>query len=168
MNAIRQTARALHEEHRANLDLLAQVERLLGRHATQALRLAATPGSELMRLLAGLERQLRHDVERHFVFEEAELFTRMRDAGDGGIAALLGSEHDAIREVAADLLPLTAAAAAGTLDDAGWAALARDALELAERQVSHIQKEEMALLPMLSDLLDDDTDSQLAMAYTSG
>jgi hemerythrin-like domain-containing protein len=40
-------------------------------------------------------------------------------------------------------------------------------MELVERQVSHIQKEEMALLPMLSDLLDDETDRRLASEYTA-
>ncbi len=165
MNAIRQTARALHEEHRANLELLAQVERMLSRSAAPALRATATPGSEPARLVARLQRQLQQDVERHFVFEETELFTRMHAAGDGSIATLLAGEHDAIRNLAADLLLLTAAVAAGTLDEAGWATLARDALELVERQVSHIQKEEMALLPMLTDLLDEETDRLLAMAY---
>ena len=40
------------------------------------------------------------------------------------------------------------------------------ASELVERQVAHIQKETMALLPMLDDLLDDETDRQLAFTYS--
>ncbi len=40
-------------------------------------------------------------------------------------------------------------------------------MEIVERQVSHIQKETMALLPLLDDLLDDDTDRELSMAYAS-
>ena len=162
-----QTARALHEDHRANLDLLGRVELALSRLPRNRLPDGAGPDSELTRLVAALQRQVTQDVERHFVFEETELFTRMVESGDGGIAALLGSEHDAIRDVAAELLPLTQAQAQGSLDAAGWAALARGALELVERQVSHIQKEEMALLPLLEDLLDDETDARLAMAYTS-
>ncbi|MEN9398357.1 MAG: hypothetical protein RLZ81_2887, partial [Pseudomonadota bacterium] len=55
-----------------------------------------------------------------------------------------------------------------TLDGAGWDALKRGALELVERQVAHIQKEEMALLPLLEDLLDDETDRQLAFDYAAG
>ena len=51
---------------------------------------------------------------------------------------------------------------------AGWEALKRGVLELVERLVSHIQKEEMALLPLLDDLLDDETDRQLAFAYAAG
>jgi hypothetical protein len=60
------------------------------------------------------------------------------------------------------------AATAGTLDGAGWSTLRRSALELAERQVAHIQKEEMSLLPLLEDLIDEDTDRELALAYASG
>jgi hypothetical protein len=61
--------------------------------------------------------------------------------------------------------PLCRAAIAGTLDADGWRALARGTLELVERQVAHIQKETMALLPLLDDLLDDESDRQLALAY---
>jgi len=39
---------------------------------------------------------------------------------------------------------------------------------MVERQVSHIQKETMALLPMLDDLLDDETDRELSFAYAAG
>ena len=91
----------------------------------------------------------------------------MTEAGDGGMAALLTEEHEAIREVAAELLPLAAQAAAGMIDEAGWSALRRNALELVERQVSHIQKETMALLPLLDDLLEEADDRELAFAYAA-
>ena len=92
----------------------------------------------------------------------------MAEAGEGDIAGLLREEHDAIREVAAELLPLARAAAAGTLDDARLGARCGAARSrLVERQVAHIQKETMALLPMLDDLLDDDTDRELALAYAA-
>jgi hemerythrin-like domain-containing protein len=167
MMPTRQTSRALHEEHRANLALLGQLEAALGRAPLRPADATGTRNADLTRIIGALGRQLEHDVERHFAFEERELFSRMADSGDGDIATLLAEEHDAIREVAAELLPLTRAFADGSLDDAGWQALARGALELVERQVVHIQKEEMALLPLLEDLLDDDTDRQLAMDYTT-
>jgi len=163
MNSNRQTSRALHEEHRTNLELLGRVELALARVPRQ--NAGADP--DLRRLVAALGQQITHDVERHFVFEEEELFSRMADAGDGDVAGLLVEEHDAIREVAAELMPLVTAAAEGTLDDEGWQALSRGALELTERQIAHIQKEEMMLLPLLDDLLDDDIDGQLAMDYTT-
>lgn len=167
MNFQRQTARALHDEHRSNLDLLGRLELALSRAPRRPADPASAQATELARLVAALGRQLEHDVERHFVFEEEELFTRMAESGDGDIAGLLAEEHEAIRDVAAELLPLTRAFADGSLDDAGWQALARGAFELVERQVAHIQKEEMALLPLLDDLLDDESDSRLALAYTA-
>lgn len=161
MSFQRQVSHALDEEHRANLELLGRVE--------QALVRAPRGGrdDELLRLLAAFGRHIEQDISRHFDFEESELFPRMAEAGDGDMAALMLEEHAAIRAVAAELLPLTRAAAAGTLDDAGWDALKRGALEMVERQVAHIQKETMALLPLLDDLLDDESDRELAFAYAA-
>ena len=164
MNFSRQTSHTLHEEHRANLDLLGRAEQALAR----APRGDGAREPDLVKLVVALARSLEQDIDRHFGFEEKELFPRMSEAGDGEIAMLLTEEHDAIRDVAQELLPLTRAAAAGTLDGAGWDALKRGALELVERQVAHIQKEEMALLLLLEDLLDDETDRQLAFDYAAG
>ena len=151
-------SRALDDEHRANLALLDRVEQAFGRMRAR--------GSDELRTLAGaLARQVEQDIGRHFEFEERELFPRMTDAGDGDMAALLAEEHASIRAVADELLPLARAAEEGTLDAAGWDALARGALEIAERQVAHIQKESMALLPLLDDLLDENDDRELAFAY---
>jgi hemerythrin-like domain-containing protein len=164
MNFQRQVCRQLDDEHRAHLALLEQVEQLLARTA----RASAAPTGEVdAALLRRLDRELGHDVQRHFGFEEQSLFPRLVDNGDGGMAELLMQEHDVIREVASELQPLARAAAAGTLDAAGWHTLAQTALELVERQVSHIQKETMALLPLLDDLLDDEADRELALAYAA-
>lgn len=164
MNFSRQTSHALHEEHRANLDLLGRAEQALAR----APRGDGPRGPELIKLVLALGRNLEQDLDRHFAFEERELFPRMSEAGDGEIAMLLTEEHEAIREVAQELLPLVRAAGAGSLDGTLWDALKRSALEMVERQVAHIQKEEMALLPLLDDLLDDETDRQLAFDYAAG
>jgi hemerythrin-like domain-containing protein len=157
----RQVSHALDAEHRANLDLLGRVE--------QAFARATGPGAardgDLARLADTFARHVERDIRRHFDFEEREIFPLLADAGEGDIAMLLAEEHDAMRAVAGELLPLAQAAAAGTLDGAGWEALRRGTLEMVERQVAHIQKETMALLPMLDDLLDEDTDRTLAFAY---
>jgi hemerythrin-like domain-containing protein len=158
MSFSRQVSQALDDEHRANLDLLGRAERAFARPADPD-----TPA------LAGkLVRHLEHEVDRHFGFEEQQLFPRMADAGDGDLAALLTEEHESIRAVADELLPLARAAAAGTLPPAEAGTLKRLVLEIVERQVAHIQKETMALLPLLDDLLDDDTDRELAFAYAAG
>ena len=161
MAFLRQVSQTLDTEHRSNLDLLGRLE--------QALTRSPRAGDDGFARLAGaFVRLLEQDIGRHFDFEENELFSRMTDAGEGDIAGLLREEHDAIREVAAEVLPLARAAAAGTLDAAGFDALKRGALEMVERQVAHIQKETMALLPMLDDLLDDELDRKLAFAYAAG
>jgi hemerythrin-like domain-containing protein len=154
-----QVSRILDDEHRSNLALLGKVEKSLAG--------AARFDPALAGLIAQFVRALEHDIDRHFRFEEESLFPRMAEAGDGEMAALMIEEHEAIREVAAELLPLARQAAQGAIDEAGWSALRRSALELVERQVSHIQKETMALLPALDDMLDDETDRELAFAYTA-
>jgi hemerythrin-like domain-containing protein len=160
----RQVSHALDEEHRSNLDFLGRVEQAFAR----APRSGASRDPELQRLARTLERHLEDEVGRHFDFEERDLFPLMDQAGDGEMAGLLVEEHDAIRAVCGELLPLAREAAAGTLSDVGWDALKRGALEMVERQVAHIQKETMALLPLLDDLLDEDTDRELAFAYAAG
>ena len=159
MQTTGQVSHVLDTEHRSNLDLLGRVE--------QALARAGDAQGEFARLAPAFVRLIEQDIGRHFGFEENELFPRMADAGEGDIAELLREEHEAIREVAAEVLPLARGAAAGTLDSAGFAALRRGASELVERQVAHIQKETMALLPLLDDLLDDDLDRTLAFAYAA-
>ncbi|MCB2040533.1 MAG: hemerythrin domain-containing protein [Rhodoferax sp.] len=157
MSFNRQVGRALDEEHRNYLELLGKLEHSLAR--------AKTGDAELGPLMAQFARAMEHDIERHFRFEEESLFPLMRDAGDGEMADLLVDEHETLREVATELLPLARAAAAGPLDAAQWGKLRLHAQEMIERQVAHIQKETMALLPMLDDLLDEQSDRELAFAY---
>jgi hemerythrin-like domain-containing protein len=157
MDFSRQTVRLLHEEHQANLALLMRVGLTLPR--------AMRHDAGARGLLAALERQLAHEVGRHFEFEERELFGRMTDGGEGDLATLLAEEHATIRAVVADFAPL--ARAVDTASDADWNTLRRLALELVERLSAHIEKEEATFPPLLEQLLDADTDAALALAYAS-
>jgi iron-sulfur cluster repair protein YtfE (RIC family) len=159
----RQVCRALDDEHRTTLEFLGRLEQAFARLPAGAGRDPA-----LADLARRLGQHLEGEVWRHFDFEERELFPRLVDSGDAGVAGLLAEEHAAIREVGAELLPLTRGAAVGVLPPAGWDALRHGVLELVERQVAHIQKESMALIPLLDDILDDDTDRELAFAYAAG
>jgi hemerythrin-like domain-containing protein len=159
MNFNRQTSRALHDEHVATMALLGRVE--------QAFPRADRADPEAATLARALTRHLDHELGRHFDFEEGELFPRLEAIGEGDIASLLVEEHGAIRDVAGELLPLVRAAGERTLDAAEWDTLRRGLPELVERLVAHIQKETMALLPMLDDMLDEETDRELAFAYAS-
>ena len=157
MDFQRQTSRAIDAEHRTALALYGKLEQAL----------VARDREALDRLAAPLARHLVDEVVRHFDFEERELFPRLAEAGEGDIAELLAEEHAAIREVAAVLLPLAQAGPA-SLSAARYDEFRRHALELVERQVAHIQKESMALLPMLDELLDDEADRALSFACTAG
>jgi hemerythrin-like domain-containing protein len=157
MNFARQVSQALDLEHHASLELVERLERALVRRAE----------ADLPALAAALVRQLEHEIGRHFGFEEKELFPRLAESGDGEMAALLTEEHESLRAVAAELLPLARAAAAAALAAGARAAFQQLTLEWVERLVAHIQKETMALLPLLDDLLDEETDRTLAFAYAS-
>lgn len=161
MNFNRQVSQALDIEHRSNLDLLGRVEQAFARNS----RASHAEDPEFRKLAGAFARLIDQEVGRHFDFEEQQLFTRMAESGEADIAEMLQEEHDAIRAVASEILPLAQAAAAGTLDASGLDALRRGALEMVERQVAHIQKETMALLPLVEDLLDEEVDRELAFAY---
>ena len=156
MDFNRQISRRLHEEHVATLDLWSRVEQTIG-----------TRDAALEALLGRAAAALADEVARHFDFEESELFPRLAEAGEGDIAELLAEEHEVIRAAAAQFDELCRALRAGSLDAPGWQRLRVTALELAERLVSHVQKEEMSLLPALEDLLDEETDARLALSYAS-
>lgn len=154
-----QTARMIDDDHRSNLELLGRVEKAVSR--------AAYTNEALVALLREFAHAMEHEIGRHFQFEEDYLFPRIADAGDGAIAALMLDEHAAIREVAAELLPLVNEVAAGQVDEEAWDRMRLGTLELIERQVFHIQKETMAVLPLLDDVLDPETDGELAMGYAA-
>ncbi len=158
MTPSRQVCRCLDEEHRALLEMLGRIEQALVRGTA----------ADLAQLVGPLQHHLEHEVGRHFDFEEQQLFPLMADAGDGDMAALLTEEHGHIRAVVAELAPLARTATAEALAPPSATLLKQLLLELLERQVSHIQKEAMALLPLLDDLLDEETDRRLAFEYAAG
>ena len=138
----RQVSRRLHEQHQATLALWSRVEASLA---------AGRADAALMRAAAG---SLAEEIAQHFEFEERELVPRLAAAGEGDIAELLREEHATIRSAAGRFIALAGEDAGRDLRALG--------LELAERLVSHVQKEEMSLLPALEDLLDEETDAALA------
>jgi hemerythrin-like domain-containing protein len=142
----RHVNRRLHEEHEATLALWSRLEAALSSNRADA--------TLLRRAAEALEQEL----DRHFVFEETELFPRLAAAGDGDLGALLLEEHEAIREAGRAFIALAKQAPA----DPKVRPLG---LELAERIAAHAQKEEMSLLPALENLLDEETDRELISNY---
>jgi len=165
MEFVRQISRKLHEEHVAILDLLGRFEQSLMRLREEA---PAADDPVWRGLLSQLDTALQYEVTRHFGLEEDQLFPRLHQRGEGDLAELLLEEHEAIRAVAGPLLGLIRRAAAGKLDGAGWKALKVSGLELVERLGSHAQKEEGALVPLVDEILDEQTDRDLSIEYAAG
>jgi len=166
MDFQRQTSRRLYEEHAATLQLLARVERVFtGRAGVYP---PAAGDSNWLAFARALLSAIEVEVARHFEFEERDLFPRLEEAGDGDLAALLNEEHATIREVAQPLVDLLRQSLADGLQPHQWQTLKTLALEFSERLGSHAQKEDGALLPLLENLLDEDTDRELFSAYAAG
>jgi len=165
MDFQRQTNRRLYEEHVATLQLLARVERVFtGRAGAYP---PAAGDSAWPAFARAMLSAIELEVARHFEFEERELFPRLQEVGDGDLAALLNEEHDTIRAVAQPIAALLRQALAGGLQPQQWQTLKTLALEFSERLGSHAQKEDGALLPLLDNLLDEDTDRELFGAYAA-
>ena len=145
----RHISRRLHEEHDATLALWGRVEASLAAGKHDALLLKSAAGA------------LAHELDHHFRFEERELFPRLAAAGEGDIGELLQEEHEVIREAGKRFMALVGEA------DSSKNEVRILGLELAERLVAHVQKEEMSLLPALDDLVDEAADGELSAAYAS-
>ena len=121
MSFRRQVSHALDDEHRANLELLGRVEQVV-RAAPRARPARAIPSSrDSPARSPGTSSTTSAATSTS---RSASSFRGWPTRGDGDIAGLLAEEHEAIRAVADELLPLARAAAAGTLDEAGWASAA--------------------------------------------
>jgi hemerythrin-like domain-containing protein len=116
-------------------------------------------------LLSDLSTGVQSEVERHFDFEERQLFPYLEAAGDDAIGAHLTSEHEAMRPLGLRLATLAREASAQGFDQAKWEEFRRVGLELCERMLAHVQKEEMALLPLLDEVMDADSEARLYENY---
>ena len=162
MSFTRRTAQLLHEDHQATIEVIEALDQMIAK-ARKAPPDAGDP--VVQKTLQSASTAIEDEVRNHFAFEEDELFTRLENMGDVGIGAHLRSEHAA-------LLPLGETVAKGARDalengfsDQTWPPFRNAAAELIERMFAHIQKEEMALLPALEELLDPETDMKISTAY---
>jgi hemerythrin-like domain-containing protein len=159
-NRISQT---LHDEHGATVALMERLEQLLARG-----RRAGPPDtrdSTVARLLSDLSTGMEAEVDRHFAFEENHLFTYLEAMGDGGIGAHLTSEHVAMRPIAVRVAAIARAATAKGFAPAEWEEFMRLGQELGDRMLAHVQKEEMALLPVIEETMDAETEARLYQEY---
>jgi len=158
-NRISQT---LHDEHCATVALMERLEQLMARHRR------APPNAKeqsVAQLLRDVSTGVEAEVERHFTFEEAKLFSYLAEIGDNEISAHLTDEHNAMRPLGVRVALLAREGVAQGFDEDGWAEFSRLGQELCERMLAHIQKEEMALLPLLEEMLDTEADARLYQDY---
>ncbi len=163
MDFQRHTNRRLHEEHVAVSSLLARFREGL-QHARDVDALGDEPSR---RLLRAVSEALSSEVRPHFLFEERALFPRLVESGEEGLVTLFLDEHAEINGCCAALAPLLQAAQAGGLDATGFTQLRSLGLELCDRLSAHAEQEDGALLPLLEDLLDEDSDRAALEAYNN-
>jgi hemerythrin-like domain-containing protein len=159
-NRISQT---LHDEHAATVALMERLEQLLARG-----RGGGPPhkaDGNVARLLSDLSGGLEAEVERHFAFEEDHIFTYLEAIGDASIGEHLTSEHAAIRPIGTRVAALARAAVSNGFAPAEWEEFRRLGQELSDRVLTHVQKEEMALLPVIEENMDPETEARLYQEY---
>jgi hemerythrin-like domain-containing protein len=149
----------LHDEHMASVTMLNDLETLL---ATSGRTAPDTSSATVAATLAGIAEAIEGEVTSHFAFEEEQLFTRLAEFGDAAIGEHLSEEHRAILPLGEGLAQMARSAMAAGFTPESWDGFRLGAAELIERMLDHIQKEEMALLPILDDVLDAETDFLLS------
>ncbi len=162
MDFSRRTPQMLHEDHRATIEVIERLETMIAK-ARRGIPQTSDPSvRQALSMTAGA---IEEEISTHFAFEETELFTRLEDAGDVGIGAHLRDEHNAILPLGQQVAAHSRDAIANGFTDQSWNTFRSAGAELIERMFAHIQKEEMALLPLLDDLLDPETDMELSTNY---
>jgi hemerythrin-like domain-containing protein len=162
MNFQNRVCQKLHDEHAAVFALMERLVQVIARHRD------SVPDAKdplVAKLLNDLAAELPGEVERHFAFEEAELFSYLSEAGNNAIGAHLTYEHGIIRPIGTALVKLIGDVRAKGFDAARWAEFRSLGQQLNDCLVPHAQKEDTALLPMLDDLMDSEKEMQLYEKY---
>ncbi len=165
MDFRRHVSRALHQDHVATITVLERLEALLGRYRHSEPPLLGD--AEAAQLMKELIATLGTEIGPHFAFEEESVFPLLADAGDREMGEYLIEEHQTILPLARKLVDLAEKARHAGFTGNDWTQFHGTGAELIERLVSHVQKEEMGLLPALDDLLDEELDGRLALEFAT-
>jgi len=156
-------SQALHEEHRSTTALMERLEKLIIHH-----RRSGPPDVNdraVAQLLTELSTSVEADVDRHFAFEENAVFAYLNENGDSAIGAHLTDEHGMMRPLGLRLAELARAAAGKGFDAAAWDEFRQLGQQYCDCMLAHVQKEEMALLPLIQEMMDPDTEARLFQDY---
>ena len=163
MNYTNRISQTLHDEHGATVALMERLEQMLARG-----RRSGPPDNtdgNAARLLTDLSTSLESEVQRHFAFEENHIFTYLEEIGDAEIGQHLTSEHVTIRPIATRVASIARAASGNGFAPPEWEEFRRLAQELSDLMIAHVQKEEMALLPVIEENMDAETEARLYQEY---
>lgn len=150
----------LHADHVSTIATLHTLDGLIERSIPNL------ADAQVRAALLDLVRVVADEVDRHFAFEEGELFPLLARLGQTGMVGLLTAEHHAILPAAREAGRLAAdALERGSFTAGEWTDFQEVAAELIERELFHIQKEEMGLLAAVAALLPADEDARLADAF---
>lgn len=161
MNFRNRICQTLHDEHLANIALLQRLSQLF---ADQG----GTPpdnNQAVQRLLSDLSSGMAGEVKRHFDFEENALFTYLDTIGESAIGAHLTGEHSLLRPLISQLCETAQATRERGFDVQSWSKFRRLGAELCGQLSSHIQKEEAALLPLIEENMEPETEIRLYQDY---
>src|SRR3974377_1830380 len=161
MNFHNRICQTLHDEHLANIALLQRVGQLLGSQGR------APPNNDqiVQRLLSDLSSGMASEVKHHFDFEENALFTYLDSIGESAIGTHLTQEHSMLRPLITQLCETAQATKGRGFDAESWNQFRRLGAELCGQLSAHIQKEEMALLPLIDENMDPETEIRLYQDY---
>ncbi|MBZ0141543.1 MAG: hemerythrin domain-containing protein [Pseudorhodoplanes sp.] len=163
MSFANRICQTLHEEHRATIALMERLEQLMAKFGRGGIPDRQDP--TVARMLGDLSVGVEAEVARHFDFEEHQLFPFLEAAGDSAIGEHLTSEHAAMRPLGLRMAHLAREASANGFDAASWEEFRKIGQELSDRMLAHVQKEEMALLPLLDEVMDAEVEARLYQDY---
>lgn len=157
------TGTLLHREHENTLATLGRLEALLNKQGYKKPADLSDPKARtaIQETVAALS----NEIGRHFAFEEEHLFPLLSETGEDDIGEFLREEHESIKPLAEEVVALGRAALHDGFGETEWKRFHQIASELIEREMYHIQKEEMAVLAAISSLLDENADRELAAKY---
>lgn len=158
----RRITEILHEEHTATLALVATLDKLLagGRQSPPDVHAAAARST-----LEGLASAIESEVCKHFAFEEQQLFPRLAEHGDDALGQELILEHEAILPIGMQLSALARRALVAGFSENDWSEFFAKGADFTARLQPHVEKEERALLPIIDEIVDRETDFELCAMY---
>jgi hemerythrin-like domain-containing protein len=161
MSGLTELGQILHEQHFRILVLVSGLEnRVRGDAGTRPIDINDESDRALLEELAA---SLTGAIE-HNAFEEKVLFPLLCRHGEGELATLLTQEHVVIGPIVRRVQMLAGELLMNGSDPARWPEFRDAAQRLVGEMLTHLQKEEMAVVQRLGFFLDAETDHRLAHA----